>query len=169
MIRASLFLATLALGGCQPTIYLRDGVTDGDTFFLAPVAYASDDPAIASWVRYSLMLSTCQLQLDGDVPSRNSSYECELKARQHLVEAWQEHRDRGQKVDPYLDTLVKVDIAGFLPHYTAHYLERPPPSALAEIDADAFARWRRENLSRHRPQTRLIGHWGYRRQVDAAY
>ena len=54
-----LFAPLLASAG---EIYTRDGVTDGDTFYLAPSAFANDDPAYQSWVTYSLMKSTCQLK-----------------------------------------------------------------------------------------------------------
>src|SRR5210317_45117 len=56
-------LPLLASGG---DIYTRDGVTDGDTFYLAPRAWADDDPVLQSWVAYSLMKSTCQLEIGGE-------------------------------------------------------------------------------------------------------
>lgn len=167
MMRGPLILAMVIFSGCQSNIYLRDGVTDGDTFFLAPVAYASDDPAVASWVRYSLMLSTCQLQMGGGNPSRNSSFECELKARQHLVEAWYEHRERHSQADAYLDALATVDAAGFLAEYTVHYLQKAGWNPPLELATDDFLRWSRNQLSGHRPQTRLIGYWGYRPVPDS--
>ena len=73
MVR-SLILLLLVLTGCQSGVYVRDGVTDGDTFYVAPLAYASNDPVVASWVRYSLIRSTCQLDVGGRKPG----------ARQHL-------------------------------------------------------------------------------------
>ena len=65
-------------------IYIRDGVTDGDTFYLAPSAFANDDAAFQSWVAYSLMKSACQLEIGGENPARANSFECEFKSRQHL-------------------------------------------------------------------------------------
>ena len=59
----------IASGG---EIYTRDGVTDGDTFYLAPRAWADDDPVLQSWVAYSLMKSTCQLEIGGDNPARKA-------------------------------------------------------------------------------------------------
>lgn len=158
---------TVILAGCQSDIYLRNGVTNGDTFFLAPLAHASDDPSVASWVRYSLILSTCQLQIGGELPSRNSSFDCEFTARQHLVEAWQELRLAGQQEDEYLDSLLDVKTAGFLAEYTAHYFNRSGWALPSDLEAAAFTRWRKEQLAGHRPQTRLVGHWGYRRNLAA--
>ena len=77
-------MALAALAACNGEIYVRDGVTDGDTFFLAERAMADGDPAYQSWVRYSLARSACQLQLGGDNPARQSSFECELSARRML-------------------------------------------------------------------------------------
>lgn len=157
----------LLLAACQSGIYVRDGVTDGDTFFLAPVAHSSDDPVIASWVRYSLIRSSCQLQFESPNPARVSRYDCELKARRHLVDAWLESRWRDSAEDTaYLDTLATVSAAGFLEEYTAHYLGKRGWRLPADIDLRAFAGWRRIHLRSHRPETRLIGYWGYRNPVD---
>jgi len=54
-------LALLPLVALGSEIFTRDGVTDGDTFYLAPQAYSDDDPVLQSWVTYSLMKSACQL------------------------------------------------------------------------------------------------------------
>ncbi|MDH3835039.1 MAG: hypothetical protein OES34_12915, partial [Nitrosopumilus sp.] len=70
-------IALVLITGCNKEIYVRDGVTDGDTFYLAPVASVDTDPALQSWVAYSLAKSVCQLELGGDNPARQSSYDCE--------------------------------------------------------------------------------------------
>lgn len=153
----------LLLGACQSGIYVRDGLTDGDTFYLAPVAYASDDPVIGSWVRYSLIRSSCKLQYDSPNPARVSRYDCELKARRHLVDAWLENRWRISKEDTdYLDSLTTVSAAGYLGEYTAHYLGKRDWQLPPDLDLDAFTTWRKRHLRRHRAETRLIGYWGYR-------
>ena len=157
----------LVLVGCQPGLYLKDGTTDGDTFYLAPAAYASDDPAVASWVRYSLIRSTCQLEVGGDNPARVSRYACEHTAREHLVDAWREQQQGEPASNAYLDTLVAVQEAGFLGEYTAFYFATPAWRLPETLDLDAFKRWRRENLVRHNPQTRLVGYWGYRSKIAA--
>ena len=162
--------ATLLLAGCQSDIYLRDGVTDGDTFFVAPSAYAGDDPVVASWVRYSLIRSSCQLRVGGENPARVSSYHCEFRARRHLVDAWLENRDRGDRhEDVYLDSLVRVHEAGFLDEYAAHYLGTDEWQLPQDLDLDAFAGWRRMHLKGHRAKTRLTGYWGYRRTAAGSH
>jgi hypothetical protein len=149
----------IASGG---EIYTRDGVTDGDTFYLAPRAWADDDPVLQSWVAYSLMKSTCQLEMGGENPARNSDYGCEFTARQHLLDAWEKQRaEHGRAEDPYLDDLVRVREAGFLDEYTVHYFGRKHWQVPAEVNVEEFHRWRREHLQRHKPQTRLIGSWNY--------
>lgn len=156
---------SLFLLGCSDT-YVRQGVTDGDTFFLAPLAHTSDDPVVASWVRYSLVRSACQLAIDGENPARSNSYECEIKARHQLVEAWRnDERAASSAEGEYLNTLARVVDAGYLKEYTAHYLVERGWKLPSDIRADAFNRWRRQHLQRHRPRTRLIGYWGYRRAL----
>ncbi len=44
----------LAVASCSAEVYLRDGVTDGDTFYVAERALTDADPALQSWVSYSL-------------------------------------------------------------------------------------------------------------------
>jgi len=164
MLRFLLFIAVL-LAGCNPNIYVRDGVTDGDTFYLAPVALADDDPALQSWVAYSLMKSACQLEIGGPNPARASSYGCEFTARMHLLDAWDDQRRQNPAArDAYLDTLFAVREAGFLDEYTAHYFGADHWQVPVEVDLPAFDDWRRQQLRGHRPVTRLVGSWAYKRQ-----
>ena len=152
----------LLLVACNGEIYTRDGVTDGDTFNLAPRAYQDDDPALQSWVAYSLMKSTCQLDIGGENPARVSDYGCEFMARQHLVETWEEQRREHQGArDAYLDDLIAVRNAGFLDEYTVRYFGRKNWQVPVEVRVRDFRRWQRTHLRRHRPETRLIGSWGY--------
>lgn len=160
--------ATL-LAGCASDVYLRDGVTDGDTFYLSQRALAEDDPAYQSWVLYSLVLSTCQLETGGDNPARATSYDCELRARRNLVEAWREK----QALDPelsnrYLDSLATVASAGFLAEYVAHYHARKEWTLPGDLDMSGFSDWRRDHLAGHRSRTDLTGSWNYARNTAAA-
>ena len=160
-----LFGLTL-LAGCDNGIYLRDGVTDGDTFYLAPVASVDSDPALQSWVAYSLIKSVCQLELGGDNPARQGSYDCEFKARNALADAWAEQRVEDPGIhDTYLDELLAVRDAGYLGAYTAYYFRRYAWQVPAEIDINGFAAWRQRHLRGHRLQTRIIGYWDYRDRV----
>ena len=155
------------LGGCASEVYVRDNVTDGDTFYLAPTAYASNDAALQSWVTYSLMRSACQLEIGGPNPARASSFGCELEARQHLVDAWRVQRGKHpDAADLYLDGLERVAAADFLPEYVARYFGRRHWQLPTDLDSDGFAAWRRHELPRHRPQTRIIGSWGYAQRED---
>jgi hypothetical protein len=161
--------AAVFLTACSSEIYVRNGVTDGDTFYLAERALTDSDPVLQSWVSYSLMQSACQLQIGGDNPARATSFECELVARRHLLDAWREQRVRNPDIrDGYLDELSAVLQAGFLPEYVAdNFVQRHwhlPP----DLDQRGYAAWRREHLRRHKPATRLAGSWNYARNVRAA-
>lgn len=162
-MRFLLVIGLALLAGCNTSIYTKDGVTDGDTFYLAPRAYSDDDPALQSWVAYSLIKSTCQLELGGDNPARNSDYGCEFTARQHLVDTWLEQRAAHPgAADDYLDALLRVREAGYLDEYTVYHFGRRHWQVPAEVRVADFRRWQRRHLPRHRPQTRLVGSWNYR-------
>jgi len=162
---SSTLLVAVLLTACNSEIYTRGGVTDGDSFYLAPRAYQDDDPVLQSWVAYSLMRSACQLDVGGAIPSRASDYGCEFTARRHLVEAWDEQRlERGDISDAYLDALVTVRDAGFLDEYTVRYYGRPHWQVPVEVQVDKFHSWQRRHLRGHKPETRLIGSWGYRQR-----
>lgn len=163
VMRFLAILTLLPLVASGGEVFTRDGVTDGDTFYLAPRAWADDDPALQSWVAYSLMKSTCQLEIGGENPARNSDYGCEFTARQHLLDTWENQRaEHDDAADPYLDDLLRVREAGFLDEYTVYYFGRKHWQVPAEVNVDDFRQWQRTNLRRHKPQTRLIGSWNYR-------
>jgi hypothetical protein len=164
-MRRLVILPFLLLAACNSEIYTRDGVTDGDSFFLAPNALQDDDPVLQSWVSYSLMKSTCQLEAGGEIPARVSDYGCELTARRHLLETWdQQQLEHHDVTDAYLDALIDVRAAGFLPEYTVYYFGRGHWQVPAELRVDDFRRWQRDHLRRHEAETRVIGSWGYRQR-----
>lgn len=162
-MRFLVFFGLLAVTGCNTSIYTKDGVTDGNTFYLAPRAWADDDPVLQSWVAYSLMKSACQLDLGGENPARNDDYGCEFTARQHLVNTWEVQRaEHDGAEDRYLDALLRVHEAGFLDEYTVRYFGRNHWQVPVEVEVGDFRTWQRQHLRRHRPQTRMIGSWNYR-------
>ena len=157
MIRTCTTFLLLAACGCSSEIYVRDGVTDGDTFYLSERAFADDDPVLQSWVTYSLARSACQLDIGGDNPARANSYGCEFMARQLMLDSWEGHRlDNPSITDHYLDSLLQVREAGYLDEYVAAYFGKRDWQVPVEVDVDKFHRWRREHLRRHRPETHLI-------------
>lgn len=152
----------LFVAGCSGEIYLRDGVTDGDTFYLAERAYSDTDPALQSWVSYSLGRSICQLQIGGDNPARASSFECEMTARRLLLDTWLEQQAENPLLrDRYLDEISRVQAAGYLDEYVAAYFGKRHWVLPGDLDMPAFSTWRRNNLRRHKPQTKIIGFWHY--------
>lgn len=162
-MRFFVFVLLLTIAACHRDIYTRGGVTDGDTFYLAPSAFDDNDPAFQSWVAYSLMKSACQLEIGGENPARANSFECEHKARRRLAEAWEEKRQQdGNLADPYLDTLSDVQAAGYLAEYTTRYFGRKDWALPDGLRVAEFRRWRRTHLRGHRPVTRIIGSWNYK-------
>jgi hypothetical protein len=162
MARTLLMLTLLVSAACNNEIYVRDGVTDGDTFFLADQAISDDDPVLQSWVTYSLAKSACQLEIGGPNPARENSYGCELSARQLLLDSWDEHRRNDPSIrDDYLDQLSAVREAGHLDEYVVRYFGKRKWQVPAEVDVDGFKHWRRTHMRRHRAQTRIIGSWNY--------
>lgn len=162
MWRTLLVFSVLGVAACNTEVYVRDGVTDGDTFTLAPRATLDDDPVLQSWVSYSLARSTCQLQAGGPNPARANSFACELLGRRHLLATWQEQVQQNLlREDRYLDQLLAVQQAGLLPAYVAYHLSKRDWVWPDDVDLAAFKTWQREYQPRHRVETRLIGSWSY--------
>ena len=115
-----------------------------------------------------LSISACQLQNGGENPARATSFDCELKARQLLLETWREKQalDAGN-VDAYLDDLDIVDDSGFLPEYVARHFGKQHWSLPADLEIDAYREWARDVIPGHRPETRIIGSWNYMRNVSS--
>ena len=170
MLRTTVLVGLLVAGtfGCDGRIYLRDGVTDGDTFYLSQQALVDDDPVLQSWVRYSLVRSTCQLQSDSENPARATSYECELRARESLLEAWREHKARDPlAADTYLDEFLLVQYEGYLGEYVATHLRRRHWSVPRDLKLRDYRRWHRKSIPTHEPETRITGTWNYASVVSA--
>ena len=158
-----LTLIALSVAGCgNGGIYVRDGVTDGDTFYLADQAFMDEDPVLQSWVAYSLSRSACQLDIGGPNPARVSDYGCEFSARQLMLDTWEENlaEDPSIRYD-YLDDLVRVREAGFLDEYVVNYYGEESWQVPIEVDVGAFVAWQRNHLRGHKPETRLIGSWNF--------
>lgn len=156
----------LAIAGCSGEVYLRDGVTDGDTFYLAERAVIDTDPALQSWVSYSLGKSVCQLQIGGENPARESSFECEMNARRVLLDTWLEQQVENPGLrDEYLDALASVQQAGYLDEYVAKNFGKRHWEIPIDLDVSGFNKWRRTNLRGHKPQMRIVGSWNYAENV----
>ena len=169
MLRPTAITTLLLLAACNSEIYVRDGVTDGDTFYLSQDAMYDPDPALQSWTAYSLVKSACQLEIGGQNPARANSYRCEMAARRNLLDTWTERQaeEPGFR-DDYLETLGVVRDAGYLDEYTVYYFgndtwELPPGIDLAE-----FRRWQSRYLRHHKASTRIVGSWNYRDRVVEA-
>jgi hypothetical protein len=167
-LRFSLVASALVLVACNGEIYVRDGVTDGDTFYLAERALTDSDPVLQSWVAYSLGVSACQLQSDSDNPARASSFDCELSARELLLETWREKQALDPSLtNPYLDDLEIIDNAGFLAEHVARDLARSSWTVPEGLQVRAYRKWARDVVPGLEPETRIIGSWNYARNVSS--
>ena len=163
MNRAAVLVLGALAAACNTGVYTRDGVTDGDTFYLAEYALYEPDPVLGAWVTYSLDLAACQLTIGGDNPARNTSFQCELSARQELADDWREKRvDNADLADRYLDGLVTIADAGFLAEYVADVYRRRSWELPYGLDIAAYRQWRRETGFKHKPARRIIGSWNYK-------
>lgn len=160
--------ALLALLGCGVQIYDVGLPSRGTRFSLPPGAAMSPDPVVQSWAAYSLAKSTCQLSIGGPRPAANSSFSCEYRSRDVLVERWStRHEVQGddpsisgpRTTDAYLDLMVTVTEAGFLDEYVWYYLGERGWIEPDWLDLEAFEPWRKRTLRWHRPKTRIIGYW----------
>jgi len=152
----------LLLTACSGDVYVRNYVTDGDTFFLAPQAFVDNDPVLQSWVAYTLMLSACQLDIGGENPARVSDYGCEFSARQLLLDTWERKLAQNPDIrDDYLETLMSIRDAGYLDEYTVRYYGDDGWQVPIEVDVDEFVSWESDHLSGHKPEKRIIGSWSY--------
>lgn len=159
-------LLCVLLAGCNNSIYVKDYVTDGDTFYLAPQAFVDNDPVLQSWVAYTLMLSACQLDIGGENPARVTDYGCEFSARMLLVDTWERKLEQNPEIrDDYLETLAAIREAGFLDEYTVLYFGDDVWQVPIEVNVDEFISWQREHFAGHRPQKRVIGSWNYASEV----
>jgi hypothetical protein len=148
-----LLCIVVIVSACNGQVYLRDGVTDGDTFYLAETAWTEPD--------------TCQLQLGSDNPARASSFNCELTARRLLLQTWLERKiEQSDATDEYLDDLAQVEAAGYLDEYVARFLEKRHWDLPDELETRAFKKWQRKHLPGHEAETRIIGSWNYTRNVS---
>ncbi|MGI9289271.1 MAG: hypothetical protein ACR2P1_28135, partial [Pseudomonadales bacterium] len=121
-----LIATLLVVASCDSQVFIKDGVTDGNSFSIPPVALQSNDPITQSWIAYSLARSTCQIAIGGDNPARDHSFECELRSRKVLLQAWQKHKanvyGNAEVADVYLDVLKSVNEEGYLYEYVWTYL-----------------------------------------------
>ena len=162
-----LLAAILLITGCDTRVYVKDGVTDGNRFALPPMVEMSADPVVQSWVAYSLAKSVCQLEMGGDNPARNSSFDCELSSREVLVDRWGDFGtvETGQRPPEaaYLAQLADASEAGYLDEYVWHFMAQRHWQKPVTLELDAFERWRGEKPEwrRHRAETQIIGSWGY--------
>jgi hypothetical protein len=128
---------------------------DAQTTIVLDARLMNDSPgAVMPWTAYAIALG-----IEAKKTGYLGDYKGELKARAMLADAWRDLRGQGQPHrDAYLDALVGVADAGFMPEYVLSFLARPgwivPAHDLAVLKLAAFKEWIPGHLGRqHRVQT----------------
>jgi hypothetical protein len=167
LLFAAILLVAGALGCGGLQVYNFGGEGRGQAFHVPAAAAMNESAIVQSWIAYSLTRSTCKLEIGGEQPSANHSYECELRPRRVLAKRWAERMD-SPDTDAALDLMVRVDQAGLLEEYVWHYFQRDGWVRPEGLEMERFDRFRRAELGWHRPTTRLIGYWTSGRSTGLA-
>jgi tetratricopeptide (TPR) repeat protein len=109
---------------------------------------------LALWGSYGIALATAAEKLGHD------DFSAELEARTFLADAWKNGRATTAARDPYLDTLLAVRDAGFMPEYVLAFLTREgwtiSGDTLVKLNIDGFTAWAAAHLDRsHEAVTRV--------------
>ena len=157
----------LALTACSGEIYLRDGVTDGDTFYLARRATADPDPVLQSWVSYSLTISACQLQSGSPNPARATSFDCELSATaQPVVDLAGEKSARsGSWPMPILTISTSLKPQVFCASTSPAVSSAATGRSRRTSTSGPIAAGRGNTCAATEPETHITGSWNYARRV----
>lgn len=144
--------------GCGVQVYDWGGEGRGQAFHVPAGAAMNKSPIVQSWVAYSLARSACKLEMGGDEPSRNDSFECEFRPRRVLAKRWARGGD-SRETDEYLDLVERIRQDGLLEEYVWHYFRRPGWVEPEGLETRRFEDFRQAELRWHRPRTRIIGYW----------
>jgi tetratricopeptide (TPR) repeat protein len=112
---------------------------------------------IALWESYGLAFAAAAQRLGHD------DFAVELAARAALADGWKKERATTTARDPYLDTLLAVREAGFLPEYVLAFLTREgwtiSGDDLQKLNVDGFLGWAAGHLDKsHEAVTRVKLH-----------
>jgi hypothetical protein len=112
---------------------------------------------IALWGSYGLAFTAAAEKLGHD------DFAVELEARTFLADAWKKQRATTATRDPYLDALLAVREAGFMPEYVLAFLTRDgwtiSGEDLQKLNVDGFVSWAAAHLDKsHEAITRVRLH-----------
>jgi len=131
----------------------------GDLTILVDEEDLGGSPEVrAAWVVSGTARAAKWLALRGQ--TRNPSgddYLIALEGNRAMVAYWRESKLAGQ--DAYIDLLVDVDELGFLEEYVIVAFGKlgwtVPGESMQELDVPGFLAWARQNLTRHRPESKV--------------
>jgi hypothetical protein len=120
---------------------------------------SSDDPTESVvWLAYAVGLANWASQsgalAQAPLGILEPSFEGEMTARRTLLVIWREMLQKAPKSSTYMDALMRIDAAGYLPEYvwTVHWRgswKQPP----AKLRIAEFYAWQRQELMGHVPRT----------------
>jgi hypothetical protein len=160
-------LSPLSLLGCAHVgeeRKLAKSGGDGDVnIVLSPELLTKESQRGAAWMAYgvaktSTVISPKRRQHDVGVDDFDTEYD----ARLMLVQAWKAMTAEKPERDLYLDVLVRVHEASFLPEYVITQFAKPgwtiPADTLAKLNLRGFLAWGETNLSKHTVETLVRVH-----------
>jgi hypothetical protein len=117
--------------------------------------------AVPAWLYYagsrSLWIEKKYWERNPGATSYEYTFEEEVAARQACAAVWQHAREsQNAKPDRYLDELVAVAKAGYVPEYTWAYFKQSQWAQPPELRMSEFDVWRKMHLMNHRPKTRAL-------------
>ena len=148
-----LFLACITVAGANPALAQgsKRKVTISIGQFRASAettAWTAYGISLAAWVQKNNLTDTAPEGIYAP------PYDGELAARQNQIQIWKELNEKELIRLPYMDKMLEVEAAGFLPEYVWRFHHRAewgaPPGTLRLA---AFDAWSVENLPGHTAQT----------------
>src|SRR5262245_32378875 len=102
-------------------------------------------PVMLVWATYAATTAV-GYQATKDISRGPNDFMGEVIGRAMLAKEWKEARaKKGAAADAYLDSLVRVEEAGFMAEYVVAQLAEPgwtiPQKTLSSLRMDAFAEW----------------------------
>jgi len=121
------------------------------------VAFSQGDVSVPEevlWISYGLgRLNVLQERADGAFNQGGSDFDVALSGYNLLLKIYRENAADWDERPGWLDALVHVEEAGFLPEYVLYFFAEPgwtvPAETLAGLRFEAFGAWATDNMPNH--------------------
>ena len=156
-----LFVLLIFMQGCMQT-NIRESTPESKTMYkliLDTSLLEQSNEVFAAWLAYGGTRSVWANEGFYDANPKAKAYKYtfkeELKARETLFNLWNEFKEKEHTLtNEYLDELLKVGLAGYIPEYVWYYYNTPDwekPSI--KLRMNKFIQWKNQYLVNHIPQT----------------